>query len=293
MKNFSQNYSTGWYSKKIFGNLKENDYRILKNIAKEGFLSITKIAEKTNAPSYSKDPFDRCAVKSKVEGSSRFFGLEPAEYVYSIKINKKETKFGLTIKGICAVLPEVKFEEIFIVKKYRKFLHNLTDDNKIVNWSMKFIETEITLILAYNFIQGIDWTKFKYVKNYWNDFKEYDDRVVQKFFIDKIFRTHPEYVLIQRDYLKLFFILDKCTESINCSFNSDWHAGIEINNPIRLHVDRWYLFIDRYKHGRFPIRDNWEHVDENIFFDREFWLKSCHRPMIEANKILKNEGYQK
>jgi len=288
------NFELSSLSSELFGELEENDYRILKNIAEEGFLSIKEISDRTSAWRYTEDPIKRWKVKHKIIGSTKYIGLEPNEFVYSIKKNKKETKYGLTLKGLCAILSETSFEGIYIVKKYREFLLTLTDDKKIRDWGIEFIKYEIALILSYNVDQGLNWTNLKYVREYWNDFKLYDDPVVQKFFINKIFRTKPTYVSIQRKYLKLFYILDKCTSRINCSFNSEYYEEpLEINDPLRKYIDRWYLFIDKYKHGRYPSPDKWEEVDERTSFDREFWKKKCYRPMIEANRILKKEGYTK
>jgi len=281
-------------SNELFPRLDENHYRILKNIAKEGFLSIKEISDRTSEWRYTTDPIKRWRVKHKILGATKYIGLEPNEFIYSIKKNKKETKYGLTLKGFCAILSKTSFEGIYIVKKYREFLRTLTNDKKIRDWGIEFIKKEIALILSYNIIQGLDWTNFKYVREYWNDFKVYDQQVVQKFFINKIFRTEPTYVSIQREYLKLFYILDKCTSSINCTFNSEWYAEpLEINDPLRLYIDRWYLFIDKYKHGRYPSPDKWEEVDVVTSFDMEFWKKKCYRPMIDASRILKKEGYAK
>ncbi len=266
------------------------ELRILKILAEKGQLNQKEIAKLTSG---SYPYFDRWGVKSRLDGGGNFLGLIPCEFVQSVKKNEKETKYELTFKGLLAILSEKKLEDIDLFKRYKKFLRHLNNDPKILRWSVDFIKTEIALILAHNAIQGIDWSKFKYVKNYWGDFKVYDDRVVQKFFIDKIFRSNEEYVSLQRDYLKLFFILDKVVDTLHCTFNSEWYAGIEINNTLRLCVDRWYLFIDKYKYGRYPIRDGWEYIDEHTFFDEEYWHKRCHRPMIDADRILRNEGYLK
>ena len=108
-------------SRKVFSNLKERDYRILKILAIEGQLNQKEIGTRTSK-GYTITGFGRWGVKSRLNKTTHSVGLIPNDFVYQIKINKKETRYALTLKGILAVLAKMKFEEIKQVQDYKKFL---------------------------------------------------------------------------------------------------------------------------------------------------------------------------
>ena len=62
-------------SKKVFENLKESDYRILQAIAKNGFLNLKEIGEKTAHYKYTYHSFDRWGVKARFTESNQSIQL--------------------------------------------------------------------------------------------------------------------------------------------------------------------------------------------------------------------------
>lgn len=233
-------------SKNVF-QLRNTHYRILQNLAKYGPMNATELGKKTSAPKYTYHPFTRWGVKSRLYGSNKYLGLIPNQFVSPIKINKKEIRYTLTLKGLCAILAKTDFERIFIVKKYREFLRRFTKDKNMLKWSMDFIKSEIKLILYYNYIKGLNLTKYKQLTPYWDEFKSYDEKVIQLYFQNtKFLDKYGYYNEIKKEYLKLFFILDYTTHPIEWGVKHDFvYDYPEFKDPLRKYVDRWFLFIEQ------------------------------------------------
>lgn len=151
-------------SKDVFSGLEYGENRILSILAKNGPMNQKEIG--ILASKYASS-FNRWGVKKRLNGSSfHFFGLIPCNYVQTIQINKKETKYGLTVKGLLAVLSQTKFEDIFLIKRFLEFLKEWTSDPKWIDYTLNYIKYEISYLLFYNYIQGIGWTKFRFLKDY-------------------------------------------------------------------------------------------------------------------------------
>jgi len=210
-------------------------------------MNVTELGKKTSAPKYSYHGLTRWGVKSRLYGSNKYLGLIPNQFVSPIKINKKEIRYTLTLKGLCTILAKTDFERIFIVKKYREFLKSFTKNKNMLKWSMDFIKSEIKLVLYYNYLKGLNLTKFKQLRLYWDEFKSYDDKVIQSFFLDiKFLDKYGYYEEIKKEYLKLFFILDHTTHPIEWGVKHDFAYDYpEFKDPLRKFVDRWFLYIDQ------------------------------------------------
>jgi len=283
-------------SKKVFENLKESDYRILQAIAKNGFLSLTEIGEKTSHYKYTYNSFDRWGVKARFTESNQSIGLITNEYVYKTKINKKESKYSLTLKGLLAVLSKMDFENIFLIKRYRKFLKTQTNDKRIIQFAMDFIKIEIALILSYNWGRGLNLTKFKSFQYYWQEFKQYNENTVQTFFLSSwslMSEDHRErYENIKKEYLKLFFILDGCTTPVSwLDIDNYTYEKKKHNKKLRRIIDSWYLFIDRFDITKEISGQDWKRTDLSPYYDVEFWIEETKEPNKEAHKILKNNKF--
>lgn len=136
---------------------------ILSILAKNGPLNQKEIG--ILASKYASS-FDRWGVKKRLNGSLYFLGLIPCDYVQIIKINKKETKYGLTVKGLLAVLYQTRFEDIYLIKRFSEFLKKWTTDSKWIDYTLNYIKYEISYFLFYNHVQGIGWTKFRFLQDY-------------------------------------------------------------------------------------------------------------------------------
>jgi len=286
-------------SGEVFG-LRNTHYRILRNIAKHGSLSLTELGKMTSAPDYTYHPYKRWGVRSRLDGSNKYLGLIPNQYVYPIPINKKETRYALTLKGLCAILPKMKFEKIFIVKEYKKFLREFTKDENLIKWSMGFIKFEIALILFHNYIKGLNLTKFKQLKKYWEEFKKYDQRTIDVFFIYPDFlypydefkkRGIGNYNEVVKEYLKLFFILDLTTTTIKWGKLRDSKLGFPDykHDSLRKHVDMWYLFIDfilPQQKVAIELNDGIQSLAQS--FNQDWWNTEQKALRKEAKNIVKN-----
>lgn len=150
-------------SNEIFSHLESGQKRIIEILAKSEPLNLTEIGKLTSKFAIG---FDRWGVKNRIYGSSKFHGLIFLDYVYEFKLNKKETKYGLTVKGLLAALRTVKFDQIYLIKRYEQFLKNYTNKQDLIQRILLYIKSEIAYLLYCNYIQGINWTKFRFLKSY-------------------------------------------------------------------------------------------------------------------------------
>lgn len=155
----------------VFGGLEEGQLRILRFIAKNGLLNLRELGQLTSK--YASG-FDRWGVRKRLEGTSKFLGLILNDYVTKIRINKKETKYGLTLKGMITCLSFMKFEDIYLISHYKQILMNYSQDDSKVELILSFIKNEIANLLYYNYIQGINWLKFRFLKSYLNHLRDYN-----------------------------------------------------------------------------------------------------------------------
>ena len=78
----------------LFSDLEIGQQRILKFIGTKGPMNLTELGKLTTKGTVN--GFDRWGCKKRLEGTSWLIGLIPYDYIIKIKINKKETKYGLT-----------------------------------------------------------------------------------------------------------------------------------------------------------------------------------------------------
>jgi len=278
----------------VFSGLKKEHYRILKILAKHGTLNQKEMGYYASH-NYTESPIHRWAVKKLLEGSYSFLGLIPNEFVYVIDKNKKEKHYGLTVKGILAVLKDIKFEDIFAVKEYRKFLYKYNKKTRIKDWAFELIKLEITLILYYNYARGLDLTRFKKIRMYLNRFKQYDHEIIQTFFVDTAFmnkKNRKVYDSIQTNYLILFFMLDKLTFPIEWGRSRNWYEDpLDNEGGFRKFIDRWYQYIDMYKISDLHVRKDSKRDDLLSYYDEELWYEEIKEPRKLAYHILKKYKY--
>lgn len=302
----------------LFYNLTEDHYSILKWLARKGPMNLHELGRDR-----------RWGKKLLLEGSPRRLGLIPNQFVYEHKVNKKETEYGLTIKGLLATLAEIKFENIYLVKRYEKFLAKIIKKKKLLGWSLDFIKYEIALVMHYNYAIGLDWTRFRNVRENWSQFKTYSDNTIQTFFIDnfrvdkrgtihmvlddeypvrkkrkgqqisiydikakKPFQRTKVYESIKDEYLKLFSILDICTFPVEWGGARKYYEPdqFETDNTFRKYVDRWYLYIDDRNLGQM-IRNKLTREDVIQYYDEEFFYGQMDKARRNAKDTLQRNGY--
>jgi len=143
--------------------LETGQIRLLHFIAENGPMNITELGKKNSR--YTLPGFDRWGVKDRIKGSSKFLSLIDFDYMYEIKINKKEKRYGLTTKGLLFTLNSLPFESNYLIIQYKKFLQKFLD-KKNVKLIIEFIKFEIAYVLFYNTLEGINWKKFKSIPLY-------------------------------------------------------------------------------------------------------------------------------
>jgi len=96
----------------IFSNLEEGQIPIIQLIAENGPLNSKQIGKITSRFTQG---FDRWGVKKRIEGSTQFLGLIPHDFLKKKKINLKESRYELTLKGIFASLITTSFEKNYLI----------------------------------------------------------------------------------------------------------------------------------------------------------------------------------
>lgn len=141
--------------------LDDYEKRILKFLALHGPLNLNQLSKFTMK--YA-DSLDRWGIKKRLDGSSRFMGLIPHEYVEERTTNhhrfgKEEKKYYLKVKGIIAITQVVPLQKNFFFKKYSEFYSSIFRISNARQFLEMFVEDDITLMIAWHFLNGIQLTK--------------------------------------------------------------------------------------------------------------------------------------
>jgi hypothetical protein len=152
-------------SSDVFDGLKDGQIKILRFLAKKGPLNLKELGQLTSKYAIG---FDRWGVKDRLKF------LISYDYVTKIPINKKETKYGLTLKGIMACPSFIKLEDMYLISRYKQILMNYSKDNDKIESILSFIKNEITHLLYYNHVQGINWLKFRFLKTHLLQLRDYN-----------------------------------------------------------------------------------------------------------------------
>lgn len=286
------------YSSRVFEGLKEDDYRILKHIAKSEPKNLSQLGQElTDSYAYETN---RWAITTRLYESQKSLGLITNEYLYKISINKKEYHYGLTLKGLLSVLAKLKFDNLWVVKRFQKFLLDIINDKKLVRWALDFIKNEIVLILAYNYYKGIGWTRFRFLQLYFDKFKKYDKDFMYELFLDTSWNLNaPDYKEIKDEYLKLYFILEFLTHPIKFKHYSEYYyqKAKDKNESFRRFVDGWYRYISLYQLNDRPTEFDESRKDlkglYNFVFKKHDWIDTIDLPWIYAQTEIEKAGKEK
>ena len=165
-------------SQEVF-NLDNDDLKILKHLSINGPLNLTHLSRHTSK--YASG-LERWAVKKHLQGTTRFLGLIPNDYVVEEKtnlkrFNKQESKYWLTVKGIIASTIVVPLRNNKLFQEYCEKIASNVGNYKIKPFIEKAIEDFIRLIIAFHYLQGIQLTKQKSSKFYYLEFLEQIRRI--------------------------------------------------------------------------------------------------------------------
>jgi len=269
----------------VFPKLTMGERRILRILGLKGELNLVEIESELIKKRHRKDNFERWGIKNRLDGKGKFIGLIPLRFVSKKPVNKKETKYHLTFKGILAVANNIGFESIHQVKQFNDFLISKGCDEKIARLAIEFIEREVAVILTYHSRRQYDWTRSNKIERYWNDFKKYNITTVKQFFDFTDVKPRSALIKVHNEYLRLFFALDEVTKPINCIFNnSKAKVTIPSKDPIRNYIDRWYMIIEKVSLGeKFNYQPN-DNTEEKILSS---FFKECKNRKIEAKELIK------
>lgn len=148
-------------SRFVFEGLELGQQRILKFLAKDGQLNQKELGERTSKYTMG---FDRWGVKKRLEGTKQFIGLIPYEYVINIPFNNKESKYLLSLKGLFSTFQFVKFEDQFLIKRYKKILERYVSDQQLIQTILSMIKFETAYFLYYIYLQGLNWLRFRFIR---------------------------------------------------------------------------------------------------------------------------------
>jgi len=288
-------------SSEVFSGIDDDHHRILKIISKNDILNLEEIGEQTSAKHYA-GSFDRWGVKIRLNGSTRTFGLIPNDYVYRFSVNKKESKYGLTLKGLLASLYSVSFEKNYLVNKYKDKLLKVLDE-KIVDWLIQLIKYEIVIILFYAKIQGLDWTRFKQTRLYIHDIKQHSKQILIPFYLNKKrlnYQQKQEYESIKTKYLELVMII-KLIRSIyeervrNFSTLEVFKKQAKkrkIDETIQNSFYNWYMEIDGENKKIIGKSYDELFIDRDPYYSRKRWIRKKGKMFGEISKMLENNDYK-
>ena len=283
----------------IFSNLEEGESRIIKILAEKGPQNSKQIGKDTSK--YA-NGFDRWGVKARIEGSSKFEGLVVNDYLYKKKVNKKETKYFLTLKGLFASLFSVKFENNYLVKNYRKKLEKKIIDEKIIGWLLNYIKCEIGLILYFVEIQGLDWTRFKQTRLFIHNLKQSSNEILFPFYCNRRLikpNQKTEYEFIKNEYLNLVIILKwinniyKETEDDfkNYEYYKKQAKKRKTGELIYKSIYEWYVNLDGLSKDvnekLFSL-----FINKDPYYSTTNWITTKQKLFSKTYQKLETEGYK-
>ena len=258
-------------SQEVFWELETGKQRILKFIAKNGPLNSTELGKLNTR--YTLPGFDRWGVVNRIKGSYKFLSLLGCDYLYEIPINKKETTFGLTLKGLMYSLSSVDFENNYLVKQYREFLKTHLKNSEDIEDIIQFIKYEIAYVLQYLTSQGINWKKFISIPAYLENQRE--PGKIDSFYINFEIDLDPENSFTEE--------VDEIKKNYSNLHHFCWQ-NVEGSTSLKKLIDpdqifkEWKRFI--LKGGSFN-----ENYKRNIIFNLycRFWMFAIIEPPFEKN----------
>jgi hypothetical protein len=265
--------------------LDEYEKRIMKFLALHGPQNLNQLSKFTTK--YA-DSLDRWAVKKRLQGSSRFMGLIPYEYVEERITNnhrygKDEKKYYLTVKGIIAINSVIPLEKNFFFKKYTEFFGNIIKISNAQLFFEEFVEENIRLLIAWHFLNGIQLTKQLSSSSYYMGF------------FYRLRSSGSMELTLKDEQMKIEFkeLFQKCMM---------FHTIIDIVTQGRLHWERTPLSLVDWKktekvtdseHRRLGNIWQWPYDLDDTRFVEEFGTtkdtSSFTMPMVNCEGFYSNE----
>jgi len=150
----------------VFSLDKESKY-ILEILSKNGPLSEYQIAKIGNNYNLSRD-----SIRRRIYGTTLLPSLFDLEFITIVNTEKHRTgkeikKFGLTFKGIIAVLTRINFEDIYITKYfYSKMKQLLGNKINIIELAILYAKYHIAFMMLWCKLNALDLTQNNKVSNF-------------------------------------------------------------------------------------------------------------------------------
>jgi hypothetical protein len=289
------------YSKQNFNYLEEGELRIINLIAKSGPLNLSELGKYTSKYTMG---FDRWGVSKRLEGSTKFRGLIKQDYIAKLIINKKETRYGLTVKGLLAALRFYRFDKIYLVGEYLRFLQKYTQDTTKLKLLFSYIKYEIAFLLCHNCIQGVDWTRFRYTKSYLNTRRKklsYPDsfldlEIEPYYWIDQENKIFDSILTKYLDTYSSYFdsvpliksqeVYDKLVKGKSTQRTRSETLEIVVLNMAAM---RWYQYIDSFELKNTILDMVEDYIQIYAENPNQYWPKAI-RGNEEKSRILGSSG---
>lgn len=227
--------------------LDEKEFRILKYLALHGPMNLNQLSKYTKK--YA-DSMDRWGVKKRLDGTPKFLGLIPNEYVLEENVNKKrykkqEKRYWLSVKGIIASTAVVPLQKNGYFKHYSWFLSKFLEEENIRPFIERHIEENMKLLVAWHYLNGIQLTKQRSSPFYYLEFFEHlrNVGIMDITISDKI--IDDEFITIVKNCMASFAVIDLLTDHEMYMFQSllsivDWEKT-KVTSDQRKH--HWYAKI--------------------------------------------------
>lgn len=193
--------------------LGRDEFRILKYLALYGPINLTQLSKHTTKYALG---LDRWGVKKRLDGTTRFIGLIPNEYVIEEqtklhRYNKQEKRYWLTVKGIIAATAVVPLKQNQLFRHYSWMISKGVNNKKIRTFVEDAIEEYMRLIVSWHYLQGFELTKQKSSKFYYIEFIEHIRNVngIDITISDK--EIDEEFIKIVKNCIAYYTVIDLLT----------------------------------------------------------------------------------
>jgi len=299
------------FSKSLF-DLDSIEQAILGIIAKEGSLSedeIVRIAFKRNA-NHTRDKI-RYRLKhhrnTETLATLGFVAVKTGKKIGNIK-NKKEQVYNLTFKGLIGSLCLTKFEDNYMVKKFKDSISKFVNRYNLPEFSIQFMKYHLAMFMLKNVLDG---SKLTSLKNLEADMYAMStgDPFLGTAFPQKIENEKLSEIIIDiRAWFHVYSqVLKKCIEKIGdegwqkAKYHGNKNDVRFVELPSETNYTSWVLpqyvqnWYDRIERIQFKDLEKFEphelpYEDEEEMLNRTGLTIDHYAVNIIAKRLLKGQG---
>jgi len=271
---------------------------VLEILARNGPLSEYKIAKIDNNYNLSRD-----SVRRRIVGTNKFPSLLNHDFIQIIATERHRTgkvikKYGLTFKGLLSTLSSVKFEDIYLSKKYYSEMEKLMKgDQNFIDLVFLYAKSHILLILLWSKLNNLNFLLNSHINNFFleertnyylkmgllDNIDDYEMKIYTQAEIRYFVLKHAIFSMVKKLSMDSISHLysDKKTKHIFKNFKhekrnpkeffvkyfiKDWVLNLELANSYSGNKNKlvWaeYIFDEPVKRGTFLEWDNQIKIDK-------------------------------